>query len=246
MFEDWAVIALDVPAAPVELDDLRTFVHHHADGCAFNDGEIRHVTFEARKPIVDGEPVLHGPTLRSLDPRRIEAFDWDPVFAERFRPLCAWFDELPFMRLDGLTLVTQTGDVHDHLDVFGDHNSITYYEANRRIEPAFYRAIFADEGARNRSFFVSERYEGPRSFVALPPDRNLVAVSTSTVYHGAVHRRGCFKTTAVPYGVLDERAHLDLLARSLARFPDHAIRLSRPGPVGGPGAERPYRPAHES
>lgn len=246
MFEDWAVVALDVPAAPVDLADLRAFLHRHADGCAFTGTEIRHVTFEARKPVVDGEPVLHGPQLASLDPHRIERFDWDPVFEPRFRDLCTWFEELPFVRLDGLTFVTQTRDVHDHLDVFGDHSSITYYEANRRIEPAFYRAIFADEGARDRSFYVTETYEGTRRFVTLPPDRQLAAVSTSTVYHGAVHRRGFFKTTAVPYGILDEVAHHELLARSLARFPDHAVRLTRPGPVQGPGAVRPYRPAHET
>ena len=244
MFEDWAAIALDVPPAPADSDDLRDFMQHHADRCAFNGNVIRHVSFEARKPIVGGTPVLHGPSLDQVPEDSSVCFSWDPAFAERFRPLTRWFESLPFRQLSGLTFVTQTADIPDHMDIFGDHNATTYYEANRTVEPAYYRAVFTHPGDRlskNGSFYVTETYDGPRQFVQFPPERSIAAISTSTVYHGAVHHPGRFKTTAAVYGALDEDVHRALLARSLERFPDHAIRLSRPGPVSGPGARRPYR-----
>ncbi len=252
MFEDWAAIVLDVPPAPVDIEDLRDFVQHHADHCAFVDDRIRHVTFHARKPVVDGALVLHAPSLADAVARASQEetppFGWDPVFAGRFSPLTTWFESLPFARLDGITFVTQTADIPDHLDVFGDHSAVTYYEAHRAVEPAFYRAVFTrdhDEEVRSGSFYVTETFGGPRRFVAFPAGRNLAAVSTSTVYHGAVHHPGRFKTTAAVYGALDDDRHLELLGRSLARLPRAAIRLTRPGPVDGPGARRPYRPPHE-
>ena len=240
-FEDYAVIPLDLPAPPVDIDRLRAFVHKHCDSCAFTGDDIRMVVFYARKPIVDGKLLLH-----SADPR-FEAtdddsrFDWDPAFATTFPDLAAWFESFPFTRLDGVTFVTQTADVDEHMDIFGMHNSHSYYELFRDVEPRYYRIIFGgDEVARNESFYVTQSYRGEREFVRLPSETAVIAMGSSTCYHGAKHKRGHYKSTVAVYGTLDVARHRELLRRSLAKHADRSIRLRQRGPVGGPAAVMPY------
>jgi hypothetical protein len=244
MFEDYAVIPLDVAQPPVDPDSLRRFVQTYCEKCAFTRNRIRYVAFNARKPVLAGTTFLHACDPRFYAVDESTAFTWDPVFQHHFGALCAWFEELPFQTLLGLTLVTQTADIPEHLDIFGAHNSVTYYEAFRAIEPQFYRVVFTDPGddvARNQAFYVTLRYGHEKRFVTLPEGTSAFALASSTCYHGAVHRAGHFKSTAALYGVLDRPRHLSLLRRSLARFDAAAIRLDAPGPVDGPGAEMPYR-----
>jgi hypothetical protein len=142
-----------------------------------------------------------------------------------------------------MTLVTQTDDIREHLDVFGHNNSVTYYEAYRHVEPMYYRIIFCDPGdtvCRNECFYVTFEYGGDRHFVRLPPDSCAIAMSSSTCYHGAVHHPGHRKTTVAIHGLLERTRHLELLARSLVKYRDYAIRVPAPGPVTGPGAVLPY------
>ena len=140
-------------------------------------------------------------------------------------------------------MVTQCADIPEHMDIFGDNNSITYFEAFRAVEPMYYRVIFTEPEeieTRRNSFYVTQEFGGEKEFVHLPEDTACFALSSSGCYHGAKFRKGHFKSTAAIYGYLDERRHGELLGRSLEKYRDHAIRLRRPGPVGGPAAKRPY------
>ena len=169
-------------------------------------------------------------------------FVWDPAFVTAFPALCRWIEALPFTVLHGFDLVTQTADVRPHLDVFGLNNSQTMFARNRALEPVFYRILFTgpdDDACRSRSFFVSREVDDPPTYVELPDGASVIALTSSVAYHGATDRPGR-KTTGVLYGVLDEQAHLELLARSLARRPDLAVRFPPSGPVEGPGAVLPY------
>jgi hypothetical protein len=189
--------------------------------------------------------------LHTADPRFYQTdddtrFEWDPVFQRTFGPLTEWFESFPFIRIDGVTLVTQTADVGEHMDIFGMHNSVSYYEMFRAVEPRYYRTIFAgDDEGRNEAFYITQSFGGEREYVRLPPETSVMAMSSSTCYHGSRFNRGHYKSTAAMYGLLDVERHLQLLERSVARYPDHAIRLRRPGPVGGPAAEMPYRGVEE-
>jgi hypothetical protein len=239
---DYACIPLDVPAPEVDVEALRRFVQSFSDGCAFTRNEIRYVTYYARKPARAGR------LLRPADPGFADlqpgtSFAWDPAFATRFPALVRWLERLPFRELHGIDLVTQTADVPDHMDIFGNNNSVSYYRRYRAVEPRLYRALLFepdDARVRRRSFYVTKRFGGRRHFVVLPRETHIFAMSSSICYHGSVRNRGHYKTTAAIFGALDPVRHLELLRRSLARFPRHAIRLA-PGPVSGPGAFRPYR-----
>lgn len=244
MFEDYACIPLDVPLPPVNGDEMRRFVQTHCERCAFTDDEIRWVGFFARKPKIGSSLQLYTHGVEFEDVSKTLEYGWDPAFAERFPDLLDWFENLPFARLTGLTLTTQTDHVPDHMDIFGNNNSVSYYEAFRSLEPRYYRMIFSrevDEISRRESFYVTEEFGGPRRYVELPDETAIFAVSSSACYHGAKHNPGSYKTTGVLYGELDMDGHLELLRRSLVRFGGSCIRLTRPGPVLGPGAERPYR-----
>ena len=248
MFEDYAMIPLDVPVPPVDTARLRTFVQTWCERCKFSDNVIRLLLYHARKPMVNGAPMPWEPAAYSDSLPPGTKFGWDPSFAASFPELTEWFESLPFAELGGLTFATQTDHVHEHMDIFGQNNSITYYEAYRHLEPRFYRTIFCyedDRKCRENSFYVTTEYGGEKRFVRLPPETSVIAMSSSTCYHGAVHNKGHFKTTAVLYGDLDQAAHYDLLQRSLDRYGDLAVRLERPGPVMGPAAEFPYRGVEE-
>jgi hypothetical protein len=244
MFEDYAVIPLDLPLPPVQWEKLRDFVHQHCESALFLDNIARFILFNARKPVVDGELLLHPPDPRFDDTDERTEFGWDPVFAALFPDFIRWFDVFPFNPLQGVTLVTQTADVPEHIDIAGRHNSVSFYETWRRLEPRYYRAIIADwteEGDVTGSFFITEEYGGERRYVRLPPETRAFALGSSTCYHGATLNEGRFKSTIAVYGRLDDAAHYALLQRSLDRFPDHVIRLNEPGPVAGPGARHLYR-----
>ncbi len=247
MFSDYALIPLDLAQPPVDVDRLRAFVQRHCEQCAFTNDTIRYVLFHTRKPVYRGEAVL-----RACDPRFgagvPDRYEWDPVFLSAVPALVDWFEDLPFIRLNGVELVTQTQDIQDHLDVFGDNNAETYHRRYRHIEPIYYRVIVTypdDVQARNRSFYVTRDYRGEKHYARLPDGTSTVAMSSSICYHGATHLPGHYKTTMVMYGELDRARHLALLRRSLARYADYAVRFDGAGPVTGPGREFPYRGSDE-
>jgi hypothetical protein len=246
MFEQYACIPLDVPPPPVEIEEFRRFVQTNCERCAFTDNIIRYVLFYARKPIIDGEPLLHPSDPRLERPGAGATFVWDPTFASAFPGLLAWFESLPFTKLYGVDLVTQTDHIRDHMDIYGYNNSASYYRRFRQIEPRYYRILFCyphDDVARNHSFYLTKAYNGQRHYVTLPDATQAFAMSSSTCYHGALFNPGHYKTTAAVFGELDVKGHLALLRRSLDKYGDHAIQLVPPGPVAGPGAELPYRAA---
>ena len=238
MYEDWALVPLDLPAPRHDPFALRRFLQAHCDGCYFSDEVIRFTLFHARKPVIEGRLLCH-----ICDPRFAfnapgAGYDWDPIFRAAFPDLVAWFDALPFVTLEVVTFLVQTGDVPEHLDLFGRHTSITMYEAVRHLEPMYYRVLFAmpdDSESREASLYVTEEYGGERRFVSIPQGAPAFAIAASTCYHGAVYNRGRFKATAAVSGVLDERRHLELVGRSLAVHAERAVRLEHPGPVEGPG-----------
>lgn len=243
MYEDYALIPLDLPPLPASIDALRSFTQHHCEECAFNGNLLRYVLYHARKPVLDGQLLLYpaDPRMGSI-PQGTE-FDWDPEFRRRFPELIDWIEALPFTRLHDFSLVTQNASVAEHLDVFGQNNSITWYEQFRTVEPMYYRIIFCypeDETTRSRCFYVTTEYGGERHWVRLPAGVNAIAMGGSTCYHGAHHNPGHFKTTGVLYGDLDPRRHWELLRRSLARHGEYALRKAHAGPVEGPGTVMPY------
>ncbi len=243
MHEDYIVIPLDLPPLPVSVEAMRAFTQSRCEECAFNGDLVRYVLYHARKPVLDGELVLYPSDPRLADIPQGTPFDWDPEFRRRFPELVDWVDALPFRRIHDFSLVTQNSSVAEHLDVFGENNSITWYETFRTVEPMYYRIIFChpdDVITRNRCFYVTTEFGGERHWVRLPEGVNAIAMGGSTCYHGAHHNPGHYKTTGVLYGDLDPRRHWDLLAQSLARYGDHAVRTPRPGPVDGPGAAMPY------
>jgi len=246
MFEDYVVIPLDLPPLPISIAAMREFTQTHCEECAFNDNLLRYVLYHARKPVLDGELVVHAADPRLACLPQGTHFDWDPVFRQRFPALIDWLEALPFTRLHDFSLVTQNAAVAEHLDVFGQNNSITWYETFRIVEPMYYRIIFCaadDETTRNRCFYVTTEFGGERHWVRLPDGVSAIAMGGSTCYHGAWHNPGHYKTTGVLYGDLDPQRHWALLEHSLARYRSSAIRKSRPGPVAGPGATMPYRGA---
>lgn len=243
MYEDYVMIPLDLPPLPVDIEAFRAFTQTHCEACAFNGNLVRYVLFHARKPVIDGELVLHAADPRLREVPDGTTFAWDPVFAERFPALVEWVEALPFARIHDFSLVTQNSDVAEHLDVFGHNNSITWYEHFRPVEPMYYRILFCDPQdavTRNRCFYVTTTFGGERHWVRLPEGVSAIAMGGSTCYHGAQHNAGHYKTTGVLYGELDRHRHWDLLRRSLARYGDLAVKTPRPGPVEGPGAVMPY------
>jgi hypothetical protein len=243
VYEDYAIIPLDVGRAPVDAEALKAFVQRNCERCAFTANAIRYVLFFARKPVIDGELLLHACDPRFEDLTDAAGYAWDPVFQREFPELCTWVEELPLRVLFGVDLVTQTADIRDHLDVFGHNNSESYFREFRHIEPIYYRAIISDPGdnvARSRCFYVTREHGGERRYVNLPDGTDAFAMSSSICYHGAEFHAGHFKTTVVIYGEHDVERHLALLDRSLERYGDHAIRFEAAGPVGGPGAVLPY------
>ncbi len=243
MYEDYVVIPLDLPPMSVLIDDMRDFAQSRCEECAFNGNLLRYVLCHARKPVMGDELVLYpsDPRLRSI--AQGTRFDWDPEFRLRFPALVDWVDALPFNRIHDFSLVTQNSSVAEHLDVFGENNSVTWYETFRIVEPMYYRIIFCrpdDEVTRNRCFFVTTEFGGEKHWVRLPEGVAAIAMGGSTCYHGAHHNPGHYKTTGVLYGDLDPRRHWDLLKRSLDRYRDFAVRTPTPGPVVGPGAVMPY------
>lgn len=247
MFSDYALIPLDLKHPPVDIDRLKAFVQHNCEQCAFTNNTIRYVLFYTRKPVYKGELIL-----RACDPRfragMPDRYEWDPVFQTEFPQLVDWFESLPFIRINGVELVTQTHDIQDHLDIFGCNNSETYYRAYRSIEPIYYRIIMAhpdDTQARSRSFYVTREFGGEKYYAKLPAGTSTFAMSSSICYHGATHAPGHYKTTMVMYGDLDRARHRALLRRSLERYAEYAVRFEGAGPVGGPGAEYPYKGADD-
>ena len=243
MFADYALIPLDLTHPPVDIDRLRSFVQLNCEQCAFTNNTIRYVLFHSRKPVYKGQLVLRAcdPHIRAALPDR---YEWDPVFKSEFPELVDWFESLPFIRINGVELVTQTHDIDDHLDVFGNNNSETYHRRYHSIEPIYYRVIMAypdDVLARSRSFYVTREFGGEKHYAKLPDGTSTIAMSSSICYHGATHAPGHYKTTMVMYGDLDRARHLTLLKRSLDRYADYAVRFEGAGPVGGPGLEFPYR-----
>lgn len=241
MFEDYAIIPVDLPLPPVDPLELRGFVHSRCDRAYFQDNVPRFVVFSARKPVVDGQLLLH-----PADPRFALAdgeFDWDPVFLRRFPEFAAWVGKFPFRRLQWVEVVTQTGDVPEHLDLSGGHTSVSAYESWRNLEPRFYRVVIryspGDDGA-DPGFYVSKEISGERRHLRLPPETRVFALGSSTCYHGADWRPRFSGAIVAVCGTLDEERHLELLRRSLERFGEHAVKLDPPGPVSGPGAATPY------
>src|SRR5262245_34302349 len=98
MFEDYAVIPLDLPQPPVDADALRRFLQQYCERCAFTGNVIRYVLFFGRKPIVDGRLLLNPSDPRFDAADENTRFEWDPVFRDRFPELIAWFDMLPLTR----------------------------------------------------------------------------------------------------------------------------------------------------
>jgi hypothetical protein len=243
MYEDYVLIPLDLPPLPVSIEAMRRFAQTRCEECAFNGNLLRFVLFHARKPVIDGELLLHAADPRMRQVPQGTRFEWDPVFAQSFPDLVAWVDALPFAELHDFSLVTQNASVAEHLDVFGENNSNTWYETYRTVEPMYYRIIFCAENdvvTRSRCFYVTTEFGGERHWVELPAGVNAIAMGGSTCYHGAHHNPGHYKTTGVLYGELDRPRHWDLLGRSLRRYGDLAVRTPRPGPVEGPGAVMPY------
>lgn len=243
VFSDYAVIPLDLPHPPVELARFRQFVQTYCEQCAFGDNVIRWILFRARKPIVDGSLLLHAcdPRWDQLDGNT--EFGWDPVFRAAFPHFVVWIELLPIERIHGIDLVTQTDHIPPHMDIFGENNALTYHRRFACIEPMYYRIILAepeDASGRMCSFYVSREVDGPRHYVHLPPDTSAFAMSSSICYHGATFNRGCYKTTVVVYGDVDQESHLSLLARSLEKFAEYAIRFDGGGPASGPGAAPRY------
>ena len=137
--------------------------------------------------------------------------------------------------------MTQTADVDEHMDIFGMHNSHSYYELFRDVSPATTGSSSAATRSPATSPSMStQTYRGERQFVQLPSETSVIAMGSSTCYHGAKHNRGHYKSTVAVYGTLDVPRHLELLRRSLAKHGDRAIRLRQREPVGGPAAEMPY------
>lgn len=243
MFADYALLPLDLTHPPVDVGQLKSFVQHHCDQCAFTNNTIRYVLFHARKPVYRGELAL-GPGDPRFSGELPQRYEWDPRFSHAFPQLVAWFEALPFIRINGVELVTQTLDIPEHLDVFGNNNADTYHRRYRHIEPIYYRVIMTnpdDMLARSRSFYVTREFGGTRHYAHLPDGTSTFAMSSSVCYHGATHVAGHYKTTMVMYGDLDPMAHLALLRRSLERYGEYAVKFDRAGPVDGPGREFPYR-----
>jgi hypothetical protein len=241
-FSDYAIIPLDVSPPAVDMHDLRDFLQKHCERCAFTNNVIRYVLFLARKPVVNGQLLLHAADQRLTDEMSSERFDWDPAFKLRFPGLVDWFEQFPFDELYGIDLVTQTDDIQEHMDIFGHNNSETYFARYREIEPMYYRTVFrldGDEVARTRSLYVTREFHGEKFYVELPREVYAFAMSSSVCYHGACFNRGHYKTTAATYGSLNRARHLDLLERSLAKFGTHAIKFEA-CPVPGPARELPY------
>lgn len=243
MFSDYALIPLDLTHPPVDIDRLKSFVQQNCDQCAFANNAIRYVMFYSRKPVYNGQLILRAcdPRFRSGLPDR---YEWDPVFEFEFPDLVDWFESLPFIRLNGVELVTQTRDIKEHLDIFGNNNAETYYRKYRSIEPIYYRIVMTypdDILARSRSFYVTREFGGEKQYAQLPAGTSTFALNSSICYHGATYIPGHYKTTMVVYGDLDRRRHLDLLNRSLERYRKNAVRFEGAGPVQGPGSEFPYR-----
>lgn len=243
MYANYAVIPVDVVPPPVNVDHLRRFVQNNCESCAFSDNVIRYVLFSARKPLVGNHMIEHSIRHRQIEMKDVDTYHWDPCFAEAFSDLTCWFEALPFKRLNEIDLVTQTDDIPDHMDIYGMENSVSYFAKFSVIEPRNYRIVIcdpADEDARCNSFYVTSTHGGNRDYVKFPPDTHTIATSSSICYHGATHHKGHYKTTAVVHGVLDTERHMALLAKSLKKYGDFAIRYEEARPVDGPGAIFPY------
>lgn len=228
---DVAAVPLDLAPVPVRFAELQAWAEGRVDEQAHDDGVPRLSLAWARVP----DAVAGG-------------YRWVPEVVERFAPLVAWLEGLPFRSLAGVDLVTQHADVADHIDVFGANNSVTTFQRNAPLEPVSYRVVLAEPGdveARTASFYVSRDHGGVRSYVELPPGVDAMAVSSSICYHGARFVGPGRKMTVAIHGELDPAAHLALLARSVERNADQVVRFPGAGPVRGPGAVLPYAgPAH--
>ena len=243
MYEDWAMIPLDVAAPPVDMHALKQLLQSKCDGCYFQNGRVRFTLFHARKPVVDGRVLLH-----SCDPRFVfnvpgAQYDWDPAFAAQFPELVAWFEQFPFTTLEVVSFLVQTAEVPVHLDLFGGASAVQTYEQYRQLEPMYYRVLFtepSDQDSRTASLYVLKHPHDARRYVQLPEGVTAFALAATTCYHAADYNPGRFKATAAVSGTLDHQRHTQLLGRSLERYSAHAIRLAEPGPVSDAGARAVY------
>jgi len=244
LLHEYGVIPIDVPPAPFEFSRLRAFVQAYCEQCGFTNNCIRYVAFYARKPFLNGKLALHCVHQQSPLIDEHSRFDWDPEFRVAFPEVVEWFSCLPLRRLNGVVLVTQTDDIPDHVDIYGQQSSRTYFERFKDVEPKNYRILVADhhdDAVQRGAFYVTQTYRGERQYVRLPPETNVFALSASVCYHGSTYHRGHHKTTVVIHGVVDPERHVALLNRSLHRFGDHAIRFPGAGPAMGPAAQFPYQ-----
>jgi hypothetical protein len=238
---------LDLPPAPFVAEELRRFVHTFCEECAFNQNTIRYVAYYARKPILDGKLAMHCTEQSSKAIDEFTRFDWDPAFRSKFQAVVDWFGLLPFRRLRGVILVTQTSDIRDHLDLYGDESSVSVFTAHSAIEPRNYRILITDNtpGVARGSFYVSREFGGTRTYVNMPSSTNTFALNSSICYHGSRFCPGSFKTTVVIHGEVDAPVHIELLERSLRRYGRDSIRYPGAGAAQGPAAEIPYKSPYD-
>jgi hypothetical protein len=242
LFSDCAIVPLSLPRPKLDLGTFRDFVHRFCNRCAFTGNTIRYVSFFARKPLINARLIESPCELDTLQLTRGTPYEWDPHFKKLFPTLVQWIEALPFTKLQDVVLITATGDIPEHLDIFGAENAATIFDRFNFIEPRLYRLLIAerdDTRARSEAFYVTEEYGGRRSYLRLPATTDCFALSSSVCYHGSRFLSGHFKTIVAINGELDVARHLSLLAESSDRFRDYTIRVSVARPVSD--AELPYR-----
>lgn len=236
-YGNYAIIPLDVQKPPLDAKKLKKLIQHRCHFCEFTNNSIRYISLHVRKYV-----------KRNAVTRYLKgSYCWDKEFVDTFPSFQQWLKLLPFNSIGEIIFVTQTDDITDHVDIFGDNNSITYYKKYISIEPKEYRVIIQDDSSilkTQNNFYVAKDFEGKKHYLNFPPATNSFVLNSSCCYHGSSYHKGLFKTTLVIHGELNQNAHHNLLQRSIEKYREYTIYFDQSGPAKGPAEIFPYPGPH--
>lgn len=212
---EWAFVPLDLPPVNASLeifDELCT-----EPGPSWQSYNFRYLKLRE----LNGNP--EESTFANLLTRG--GWDWNDTAREHFPDVIRYCDALPTIDLTYVSLLSAHMHIMPHID------SWTFNDTTHTTQPSHYRGLLA--GATKECMYFTrgllpdnvtdEEFEkADTTWLTLPEETNTFMMNSRDIYHGSIFRGP--KITLFTCTFLDIPAHMDLMERSIRRFPNHVIR----------------------
>lgn len=227
-FSTLAYVPLDIPAINFNLEDLNTL---------FSSYKLPHHPYPhiwdafcaCGRVNTWNDPI---DTDRAWNERYILEGNvpFNPYLPEGLKSdLKFMLDRLPYKKYTFAQILSQKITVAPHQDgLYNPTEAVrdAVYRGpggfNDEPEPAGLKVMLTHKSAR--CFYLSEKAGSTRNFIRIPDDTNCFAINERTFFHGAKYL-GEPKYILSTFGIIDPDKHHELIARSLEKYHEYAIRF---------------------